>query len=99
MTAAPPSLAAPTTARLTGRTLLGLIVVFITQLMLVVDASIVNVALPHIQDELGFTAANLSWVVTSYALAFAGLILLSGRIGSMLGARRALIVGGVVFIA
>ncbi|MBT2517758.1 DHA2 family efflux MFS transporter permease subunit [Streptomyces sp. ISL-90] len=99
MTAAPPSLATTTATRLTGRTLLGLIVVFITQLMLVVDASIVNVALPHIQDELGFTAANLSWVVTSYALAFAGLILLSGRIGSMLGARRALMIGVVVFIA
>jgi EmrB/QacA subfamily drug resistance transporter len=98
MTAAPPSLATTTAPRLTGRTLLGLIVVFVTQLMLVVDASIVNVALPHIQAELGFTAANLSWVVTAYALAFAGLILLSGRIGSMIGARRALIVGTVVFI-
>lgn len=85
--------------RLTGRTLLGLIVVFITQLMLVVDASIVNVALPHIRDELGFSPTNLSWVVTGYALAFAGLILLSGRIGQMIGARRALVIGTVVFIA
>lgn len=87
------------TTRLTGRTLLGLIVVFITQLMLVVDASIVNVALPHIRDELGFSPTNLSWVVTAYALAFAGLILLSGRIGQMIGARRALIIGTVIFIA
>src|SRR5215218_6947174 len=99
MSAASPTDIAPPTTRLTGRTLLGLIVVFITQLMLIVDASIVNVALPHIQAELGFTATNLSWVVTAYALAFAGLILLSGRIGSMIGARRALIIGTVVFIA
>jgi EmrB/QacA subfamily drug resistance transporter len=99
MSAASPTDTAPPTTRLGGRTLLGLIVVFITQLMLVVDASIVNVALPHIQAELGFTATNLSWVVTAYALAFAGLILLSGRIGSMIGARRALILGTVVFIA
>ncbi|GAA1438625.1 MFS transporter [Leifsonia poae] len=77
---------------------LGLIVVFITQLMLVVDASIVNVALPDIQKELHFSPTDLSWVVTAYALAFGGLILLSGKIGSIVGARLALIVGVAVFI-
>ena len=77
---------------------LGLIVVFVTQLMLVVDASIVNVALPDIQKALGFTPVGLSWVVTAYALAFAGLMLLSGKVGSMIGAKRALIIGTLVFI-
>ncbi len=77
---------------------LGLIVVFVTQLMLVVDASIVNVALPDIQKALGFSPVGLSWVVTAYALAFAGLMLLSGKVGSMIGAKRALIIGTVVFI-
>jgi EmrB/QacA subfamily drug resistance transporter len=77
---------------------LGLIVVFITQLMLVVDASIVNVALPDIQKELHFSPTDLSWVVTAYPLAFGGLILLSGKIGSIVGARLALIVGVAVFI-
>jgi MFS family permease len=78
---------------------LGLIVVFVTQLMLVVDASIVNVALPTIKVALGFSPVSLSWVVTAYALAFAGLILLSGRVGGLVGAKRALIVGTLVFIA
>lgn len=99
----PTAVAGPTRpaegTRLGGRTLLGLVAVFVTQLMLVVDASIVNVALPDIQAELGFTPAGLSWVVTAYALAFAGLILLSGRIGTMIGARRALMIGTAVFIA
>ena len=77
---------------------LGLVVVFITQLMLVVDASIVNVALPDIQKELHFSPTDLSWVVTAYALAFGGLILLSGKIGSIVGARLALMVGVGLFI-
>jgi MFS family permease len=77
---------------------LGLIVVFVTQLMLIVDASIVNVALPDIQKALHFTPVGLSWVVTAYALAFAGLMLLSGKVGSMIGAKRALIIGTLVFI-
>ncbi|GAA4161647.1 MFS transporter [Gryllotalpicola daejeonensis] len=78
--------------------ILGLITVFITQLMLVVDASIVNVALPDIQKALHFTPSGLSWVVTGYALAFAGLMLLTGKLGSKIGAKRALIIGTLVFI-
>jgi EmrB/QacA subfamily drug resistance transporter len=77
---------------------LGLVVVFITQLMLVVDASIVNVALPTIKVALNFSPVSLSWIVTAYALAFAGLILLSGRVGGRVGAKRALIMGTLVFI-
>ncbi|HWU46459.1 MAG TPA: DHA2 family efflux MFS transporter permease subunit [Humibacter sp.] len=85
----------PTASR---RRMLGLVVVFVTQLMLVVDASIVNVALPDIQKQLHFTPSGLSWVVTAYALAFAGLMLLSGKVGSMIGAKRALMIGTLVFI-
>jgi EmrB/QacA subfamily drug resistance transporter len=93
------SLATTTSARRSLRTpALGLVVVFITQLMLVVDASIVNVALPDIQKQLHFSPTDLSWVVTAYALAFGGLILLSGKIGSIVGARLALMVGVAVFI-
>ncbi|HEY5223923.1 MAG TPA: DHA2 family efflux MFS transporter permease subunit [Microbacteriaceae bacterium] len=85
-------------ARRANRQMLGLVVVFVTQLMLVVDASIVNVALPDIQKALHFTPSGLSWVVTAYALAFAGLMLLSGKVGSMIGAKRALMIGTLVFI-
>jgi EmrB/QacA subfamily drug resistance transporter len=74
-------------------------VLVLTQLMLVVDTSIVNVALPDIGRELGFTSAGLSWVVTAYALSFGGLILLSGKVGSMIGSRRALLIGLAVFVA
>ena len=50
-------------------------------LMIVLDATIVNVALPSIQDDLNFTASNLAWVVNAYLIAFGGLLLLSGRLG------------------
>jgi EmrB/QacA subfamily drug resistance transporter len=70
----------------------------LTQLMLVVDTSIVNVALPEIGRALGFSSASLSWVVTAYALAFGGLILLSGKVGSLIGPRRALLLGVSVFV-
>lgn len=75
------------------------LVLTLMQVTLVIDSSVVNVALPAIQDELGFTAAGLSWVVTAYALAFGGLVLLSGRVGSIIGPRRALLVGISVFVA
>ncbi|MEU1371388.1 MFS transporter [Streptomyces sp. NPDC005803] len=74
------------------------VILVLTQLMFVVDTSIVNVALPDIGHELGFSSAGLSWVVTAYALTFGGLILLSGKVGSMIGARRALVLGVIVFV-
>ena len=55
-------------------------VIAIAQLMVVLDASIVNIALPHLQKDLGITDANRQWVVTAYTLAFGGLLLLGGRI-------------------
>jgi EmrB/QacA subfamily drug resistance transporter len=65
--------------------------------MLVVDGTIVNVALPTIQRSLGFSATGLSWVTNSYALAVGGLLLLGGRTGDILGRRRMFIVGVALF--
>jgi EmrB/QacA subfamily drug resistance transporter len=65
--------------------------------MVVLDATIVNVALPHIQTALGFSNTNLEWVVNAYALAFGGLLLLGGRSGDLLGRRRVFIAGILVF--
>src|SRR3989454_12617170 len=62
-------------------------------LMIVLDVTVVNVALPSIQDDLGFTSSGLAWVVNAYLIAFAGLLLLSGRLGDLLGRRRVLIGG------
>ena len=65
--------------------------------MVVLDATIVNVALPHIQTALGFSGTNLEWVVNAYALAFGGLLLLGGRSGDLLGRRRIFISGILLF--
>ena len=78
---------------------LALLVIATAQLMVVLDASIVNVALPHIQRALGFTGTSLEWVVNAYALAFGGLLLLGGRAGDLLGRRRVFIAGIIVFSA
>src|SRR2546429_205998 len=67
------------------------------QLMLVTDATIVNVALPSIQRSLHFSAAGLSWVVNAYTLAFGGLLLLGGRAGDILGHRRVFVAGITLF--
>ena len=67
------------------------------QLMLVVDTTIVNVALPSIQRSLGFSPAGLSWVVNTYTLAFGGLLLLGGRAGDILGHRRVFLAGTALF--
>ncbi|MGH3378628.1 MAG: MFS transporter [Actinoallomurus sp.] len=67
------------------------------QLILVVDATIVNVALPSIQRSLGFSPAGLSWVVNAYTLAFGGLLLLGGRAGDILGHRRVFVAGTALF--
>jgi EmrB/QacA subfamily drug resistance transporter len=72
-------------------------VIATAQLMVVLDATIVNVALPHIQDALHFSGTNLEWVVNAYALAFGGLLLLGGRSGDLLGRRRIFIFGILLF--
>jgi EmrB/QacA subfamily drug resistance transporter len=76
---------------------LALTVIAAAQLMVVLDATIVNVALPHIQTALGFSGTNLEWVVNAYALAFGGLLLLGGRSGDLLGRRRIFIFGILLF--
>ena len=67
------------------------------QLMVVLDTTIVNVALPHIQDALHFSGSSLEWVVNGYTLAFGGLLLLGGRSGDLLGRRRIFIFGILLF--
>src|SRR5215469_11011178 len=74
-------------------------VVGVAQLMVVLDATIVNIALPSAQRDLGFSNADRQWVVTAYSLAFGGLLLLGGRLSDLLGRRRMLIIGLVGFAA
>jgi EmrB/QacA subfamily drug resistance transporter len=74
-----------------------LVIISVAQLMVVLDASIANIALPFIGNDLGIEQANLTWIVTGYALAFGGLLLLGGRLGDLYGRRRVFIIGLVVF--
>ena len=67
------------------------------QFMVVLDFSIVNVALPAIQRDLGFTTQNLQWIITAYSLTFGGFLLLGGRMGDLFGRRRLFMVGLVLF--
>jgi EmrB/QacA subfamily drug resistance transporter len=76
-----------------------LLVIATAQLMVILDATIVNVALPHIQTALGFSDSGLEWVVNGYALALGGLLLLGGRAGDLLGRRRMFITGLLLFSA
>jgi EmrB/QacA subfamily drug resistance transporter len=76
---------------------LALILIAITQLTIVLDATIVTVALPHIQASLHLSDAGLQWVITAYTLVFGGLLLFGGRLGDLLGRRSALVAGLVVF--
>jgi EmrB/QacA subfamily drug resistance transporter len=76
---------------------LSLYVLCVGMLMIVLDATIVNVALPTIQDDLGFAQNDLAWVVNAYLIAFGGLLLLSGRIGDLIGQRRIFLIGLGVF--
>lgn len=74
-----------------------LVVIAIAQLMVVLDASIVNIALPDAQRELHISAANRQWVVTAYTLAFGGLLLLGGRIADYAGRKRVFVIGLIGF--
>jgi EmrB/QacA subfamily drug resistance transporter len=74
-----------------------LVIICLAQFMVVLDATIVNVALPHIQTSLGFTEASLQWVINAYTLVFAGFLLLGGRAGDLLGRKRLFLVGLVIF--
>src|SRR3954451_4553059 len=76
---------------------IALVLLCAAQFMVVLDASIVNVALPSIKDDLGFSQESLQWVVSSYTLAFGGFLLLGGRMADLLGRRRMFIAGLVLF--
>ncbi|MFD9084568.1 MFS transporter [Streptomyces erythrochromogenes] len=76
---------------------LALFVIASCQLMVVLDITIVNIALPHIQTALNFSTESLSWVVNAYTLAFGGLLLLGGRTGDILGRKRVFIFGVLLF--
>jgi EmrB/QacA subfamily drug resistance transporter len=76
---------------------LALFVIATAQLMIVLDATIVNVALPHIQEALGFDGPSLAWTVTAYSLTFGSLLLLGGRLGDIYGRRTIFMVGVAVF--
>jgi EmrB/QacA subfamily drug resistance transporter len=76
---------------------LALLVLCAGMLMIILDQTIVNVALPAIQSDLGFSQSDLAWVVNAYLIAFGGLLLLAGRLGDLVGRKRVLMVGLIVF--
>ena len=89
----------PSAAAGSGRRHLGwaLVLINIAQLMVVLDATIANIALPYIGQDLHIGQADLTWIVTGYALAFGGLLLLGGRLGDLYGRRRIFMAGLTVF--
>lgn len=76
---------------------LALVLILTAQLMVVLDSTIANIALPYIGSDLDISQANLTWIVTGYALAFGGLLLLGGRLGDLYGRRRLFTIGLVTF--
>jgi EmrB/QacA subfamily drug resistance transporter len=80
-----------------GRAATGIAIVLVAQLMFVLDATVVNVALPQIDTALGFGPASLSWVLNAFTLSFGGLLLLGGRLGDVFGRRRMFLAGLSVF--
>jgi EmrB/QacA subfamily drug resistance transporter len=89
-------IAMPTITRPDARWI-ALVVVCLAQLMSIVDATIVNVALPSIQRSLHFAAADLTWVVNSYLITFGSFLLFAGRLGDLIGRRRIFLIGIAVF--
>src|SRR5213083_2320506 len=78
---------------------LALYVLCLGDLMIVLDGTIVNVALPSIRDDLGFSESSLAWVVNAYLLTFGGFLLLGGRLGDLFGHRRLFLIGITLFTA
>src|SRR3989440_1678870 len=76
---------------------LALVILCLGTLMIVLDATIVNVAVPSIREDLGFTESSLAWVVNAYLLTFGGFLLLGGRLGDLFGHRRLFLIGIVLF--
>src|SRR5436309_3339508 len=78
---------------------IALVVLCVGALMIILDMTIVNVALPSIQRDLGFTQSSLAWVVNAYLITFGGLLLLAGRLGDLLGRRNMFLLGLGIFVA
>src|SRR3954466_14747218 len=76
---------------------LALVVLCAGMLMVILDQTIVNVALPAIQSDLGFSASGLAWVINAYLIAFGGLLLLAGRLGDLIGRRTIFLTGLALF--
>ncbi len=76
---------------------IALVVLCVGMLMIVLDTTVVNVALPSIQTDLGFTSSSLAWVVNAYLIAFGGLLLLAGRLGDLISRRGVFLAGLAVF--
>ena len=93
---ASPVTAAPATAA-SSRRWWTLTAVAIAQLMVVLDATVVNIALPAAQADLGFSNGDRQWVITAYSLAFGSLLLLGGRLSDLIGRKRAFIIGLIGF--
>ncbi|GHD35460.1 MFS transporter [Streptomyces galbus] len=87
----------PTDAGADPRRWWGLVVIALAQLMVVLDATIVNIALPSAQQDLGMSNGNRQWVITAYTLAFGGLLLLGGRIADLAGRKRTFVIGLIGF--
>ena len=88
---------ATTTPAADDRRWLALVVLCVGMLMIVLDVTVVNVALPSVQDDLGFSQSNLAWVVNAYLISFGGLLLLAGRLGDLIGRRRVFLIGLGIF--
>ena len=86
-----------TTTQTSNNRWAALVVLCVGMLMIVLDATVVNVALPSIQNDLGFSQASLAWVVNAYLIAFGGLLLLAGRLGDLVGRRRVFLIGLAIF--
>ncbi len=87
----------PRASRARGRPSLALVIMLSAQLMIILDMTVVNIALPHIQAGLHFSTDGLSWVLNAYTLTFGGLLLLGGRAGDILGRRRVFLAGIILF--
>src|SRR5215467_2139631 len=86
-----------TDPRTRRRRIAGLVAVLLAQGMLILDASVVNVALPAMQADLHVDHAQLTWVTNAYLIAFGGLLLLFGRLGDLFGRRRVFLLGVALF--
>src|SRR6059036_3166563 len=91
------SIAAPSAGPGDRNRWIALAVIVAAQFMVVLDVAIVNVALPSIKNDLGFSQESLQWVITAYAIIFGGVLLLGGRLADLLGRRRLFVAGLVLF--